>query len=203
MARLFRGHPRRRGAHAGDRRALPLLAGRAALRISRRTDPARPDAGRASRRPDLARRRASAIRTAFPTRCAQTIEQGTGADRAAGLRALLPDRPRHRALRARQRTSSARGAARRPIRRSATASASPRSIPTEIDLLFERFVSAERQRAARHRRRFRARAARGGDPVHLRALRPRPRRHRRHGDPLPPADGDPRGRQGAGPVART
>ena len=38
------------------------------------------------------------------------------------------------------------------------------------------------RRAARHRRRFRARAARGGDPVDLRDLRPRPRgagRHRR------------------------
>ncbi len=41
------------------------------------------------------------------------------------------------------------------------------------------------QRAARHRRRFRARAARGGDPVHLRQVRPRPRRHRRHRDLLP------------------
>ena len=54
-------------------------------------------------------------------------------------------------------------------------------------------------RAARHRRRFRARAARGGDPVRLPTLRPRPRRHRRHGDPLPAAQRDPRGRQGAGP----
>ena len=42
------------------------------------------------------------------------------------------------------RRSSARAAARRRIRRSAIASASPRSIPTQIDLLFERFVSAER-----------------------------------------------------------
>ena len=34
-------------------------------------------------------------------------------------------------------------------------------------LLFERFISARAQRAARHRHRFRARAARGGHPVHL------------------------------------
>ena len=33
------------------------------------------------------------------------------------------------------------------------------------------------RRAARHRCRFRARAARGGDPAHLPALRPRPNRH--------------------------
>ena len=40
--------------------------------------------------------------------------------------------------------SCARAAARRPIPRSATASASPPSIPAAIDLLFERFISAER-----------------------------------------------------------
>ena len=45
--------------------------------------------------------------------------------------------------------------------------------PAEHDLLFARFISKERTRAARHRRRFRARAARGGHPVYLRAIRPR------------------------------
>ena len=48
--------------------------------------------------------------------------------------------------------------------------------PPQHDLLFERFISRRAQRTARHRRRFRARAARGGDPVYLRALRPRARR---------------------------
>ena len=72
--------------------------------------------------------------------------------------------------------------------------------PTEIDVLFERFVSPERQRAARHRRRLRARAARGGDPVHLRALRPRPRRARRHRHLLSRALGRARRRQGDGAV---
>ena len=48
-----------------------------------------------------------------------------------------------------------------------------------MTLLFERFISRGAQRAARHRRRLRARAARGGDPVHLREVRPRPRRARR------------------------
>ena len=59
--------------------------------------------------------------------------------------------------------------------------------PATSDLLFERFISEERKRAARHRRRFRARAARGGDPAHLPQIRPRPRRDRRDRDPLPPA----------------
>ena len=56
------------------------------------------------------------------------------------------------------------------------------------------------QRAARHRRRFRARAARGGDAVHLREIRPRPRRHRRHRHHLPLALGRARGRQGLRPL---
>ena len=43
------------------------------------------------------------------------------------------------------RASSARGAARPPTPPSATASPSPRSNPTEIDVLFERFVSPERK----------------------------------------------------------
>ncbi len=56
------------------------------------------------------------------------------------------------------------------------------------------------RRAARHRRRFRARAARGGDPAHLPALRTRPYRHRRHRHLLSRPVRDPRGRQGFRPV---
>ena len=44
-----------------------------------------------------------------------------------------------------RKASSARAAARRRIPSSAIASASPRSIPRQVDLLFERFVSAERR----------------------------------------------------------
>jgi hypothetical protein len=55
------------------------------------------------------------------------------------------------------------------------------SVSPEIGtMVFERFVSEARERAARHRRRFRARAARGGDPAHLRTLRPPPRGAVRH-----------------------
>ena len=56
------------------------------------------------------------------------------------------------------------------------------------------------RRAARHRRRFRARAPRGGDPAHLRTLRPPPRRALRHRHPLPRQARDPRGRPRHGPV---
>ncbi len=54
-------------------------------------------------------------------------------------------------------------------------------------------------RAARHRRRLRARAARGGDPVDLRHLRPGPGGDLRHGDALPRPRRGARRRQGAGP----
>ncbi len=56
------------------------------------------------------------------------------------------------------------------------------------------------QGAARHRRRFRARAARGGDPVHLCPLRPRARRPRRDRHLLSGPLGGARGRQGHGPL---
>ncbi len=57
------------------------------------------------------------------------------------------------------------------------------------------------QRAAGHRRGLRARTARGSHPVHLRQVRPRPRRAGRHGHQLPAAQRDARCRQGARPGA--
>ena len=115
------------------------------------------------------------------------------------LRALFPHRLRHRPLRARAghplpgprlgrqfdgvllpRHHVGRSGARRPAVRALHLGRAPR--------------------AARHRRRFRARAARRGHPVHLRQIRPRPRRHRRHGDRLSRPLRHPRGRQGLRPV---
>ena len=58
------------------------------------------------------------------------------------------------------------------------------------------------QRTTRHRRRFRARAARGDHPVDLQRERPLARRAGGHGDRLPQPQRHPRGRQGARPVAR-
>ena len=58
------------------------------------------------------------------------------------------------------------------------------------------------RRTARHRRRFRTRAARGGDPVHLPALRARSYRHRRNRHLLSRPFRHPRGRQGLRTVGR-
>ncbi len=123
------------------------------------------------------------------------------ADRRAAIRALFPHRPRHRPLRALQNIlCQGRGSA-------ANSTVCYCLGITEVDPACRR--SSVRalhlrrpQRAARHRRRFRARAARGGDPVHLPALRPRAHRHRRDRDLLPRPLRDPRGRQGLRPVGR-
>ena len=77
---------------------------------------------------------------------ARDAEEGARADREARLRALFPHRARHRRLRRRRRKILCQG------RGSAANSAvcfcarhHRRSIPTEIDLLFERFISQERK----------------------------------------------------------
>ena len=129
---------------------------------------------------------------------ARASRQGAGADRQARLRALFPHRLRRRALRPQpghpvpgpRLGRQQRGVLlpRHHRRRS------HRDRPAVRALHLRR-----PRRAARHRRRFRARAARGGDPVSLRPLRPRARRHLRHRHPLPPAHGHPRGGQGHGP----
>ncbi len=120
----------RRGAGGGERdAALPrwpaLLARRTRQRLSGGAARGlRHAAGRAGRlRRDGAARR-------YPTACPTTSRRHRPRARARGadgLRAVLPHRARHRALRPRRAASCARGAARRPTRPCASASASPKS----------------------------------------------------------------------------
>jgi DNA polymerase III alpha subunit len=101
------------------------------------------------------------------------------ADRRAALRALLPHRARHRRF-AREQGHPLPG----PRLGGQLAvcyclgitEVDPRACQPAVRALHLEGA----QRAARHRRRLRAPAARGGDPVHLRQVRPRPRRARRH-----------------------
>ena len=179
MARLFRDAPEAIAEDACARRCADLLARRTALRISRRDARGLRDAAGGARPSRLGGRRARAIPRHRPTRSATTLAHELALIGEAQLRALFPHRPRHRPLCAHARTSSARAAARRRTRRSATASASPRSTRAKRRPAVRALHLDGARRAARHRRRFRARAARRGDPVHLRALRPRARRHRR------------------------
>ena len=188
------GPPRRR-----DRGELPLLARRTGLRIPSRDLGRRGPAGP----PGPADRRGAAL--ALPGRPAgQGPRPGrprAGADRPAELRALLPHGQRRRELRPRQghpvpgpRLGGQLGGLLRARHHLGLAR------DRHDGLRAVRLRGA--RRAARHRRRLRARAARGGDPVSLRPLRPPPRRALRDGDPLPRQAGDPRGRRGDGAVAR-
>ena len=102
-----------------ERAALPL-SGRAP---ARRHDVRR--TGCASSRYEGARRRYGGD---VPADVARAARQRARAHRRARLRRLLPDDARDRRVLPAARTSSARAAARRRTRRSATASASPRSI---------------------------------------------------------------------------
>ena len=70
--------------------------------------------------------------------------------------------------------------------------------PTKVDLLVRALHFQGTAGAARHRRRFRTFAARGGDAICLSPIWPAPRRHHRDRHPLPAAQRDPRRRQGAG-----
>ena len=67
--------------------------------------------------------------------------------------------------------------------------------PVRMDLLFERFLSRERARAARHRPGYRSPPPRGGDSVHVPEVRARARGDGRQRGALPPQVGHPRGRQ--------
>ena len=128
---------------------------------------------------------------------ARDLEQGTRADRRAEIRALLPHRARHRALCAQPEHpvpgprlgGEFRGLlrARHHLGRSDQGGSAVRALHLQ-----------GAAGAARHRRRFRAFAARGGDAVCLSPLRPPSRRHHRHRHPLSAAQRHPRRRQGAG-----
>ena len=125
----------------------------------------------------------------------------TAADRRLPLRDVLPDGARHRAVCARaQDPVPGPGLGRQFRGLLLPAHHGSGSGPRQPAVRALHQQGA--QGAAGHRRRLRARAARGGDPVHLPQVRPRPRRDRRRRGDLPHPQRDPRRRQGAGPPGR-
>ena len=188
-----RRSPDRPRSPRGARSAWPSLA--TSIRTSSQRDDETPQQG-------LER----LVRESLPLRYAEGIPPAVrsaararaAADRRAGLRALLPDREQHRPLRPVARASCARAAARPPTPPSATCWASPPSTRAQRPAV-RAVHQPGAQGAAGHRRRLRERAARGGHPVGLRALWPRPRRAVRDGHVLRPARRHPRRGQGARP----
>ena len=83
-----------------------------------------------------------------------------------------------------------------PTRRSATPSASPRPTPCGLGLLFERFLSPERDGPPDIDLDIESEPPGGGHPVRLRHARPRPRRAGRQRHHLPRQVGGPRHGQG-------
>ena len=186
------------GAHAGDRRGVHVQSRRAGLRIPRRADAARQDPAGASGRARLGGR-PLALPRRHPREGARADRARAAAHRHAPLRPVLPHRARHRPLRALQGHPLPGARLGRQLRR-LLLPRHHRGEPHRDRRAVRPLRVARAQGAARHRRRLRARAARGGDPVHLRALRPRPRRPRRHRHLLSRALGGARRRQGHGAV---
>ena len=144
MAALF-ARPRRRAPHGRDCRPLHVFARRAALRVSRGIGAARHDARRAPGPAGVggARRRYPG---GVPDKVRRLLEHEL----------QLIDELRYEAYFltvwdlvrfARRRGILCQGAARRPTRSSAIAWASPSVDPERMDVLFERFVSRERNEA--------------------------------------------------------
>ncbi len=185
------------GAHARDCRQLQLLARRAALRIPARDRARRPHAGQP---PACAYRGGRAA--PLPWRAAgfgaRADRARARADRATPVRALFPDRGRHRAVGARA-GHPVPGARQRGQLGGVLLPGRHRGRPVAHEHAVRAFHQRRTQRTARHRCRLRAPAARGGHPVHLPQVRPPPRRTDGGGHDLPPALGAARHGQGTRP----
>ena len=129
FARALRRRARRDRAHARDRRALHVLARRAALSLSVRAPARRHDVRRATCASSTLRRRRVALRRRHPGRTsARQLDAELALIEELDYPRLLPDDVRDRRRSAGGATSCARAAAPPPTRPSASASASPRSI---------------------------------------------------------------------------
>ena len=200
MARLFRDRPE---AVAETGAVLERLG--FSLDELRYHYPDEPTGDAASPQEALVRLTEEGARSRYPDGVPAKVRKHdrarAGADRAARIRALFPHRPRHRPLRPRAGHPLPGPRLGRQLRR-LLLPRHHRGEPRDQRPPLRALHLARARRAARHRRRFRARAARGGDAVHLREIRPRARRHRRHRHHLPHPLGDPRGRQGLRPLRR-
>ena len=120
----------------------------------------------------------------LPSRRARADRARARADRGARLRAVFPHRSRHRRVRALAGDSlpgpRLGGQLGRLLR-----ARHHRSRPLADEHAVRAVHLEGAQRAARHRRRLRAPAARGSDAVRLRQIRPRPRGARRDAHHLP------------------
>ncbi len=145
FARALRRRSRRRRAHARGRRALHLLARPSSATATPRSGcptARRPRSG--SRELTFAGAPRALRRRRSPPTCRRTAREGAATSSTSSTTAATSSPCGRSSASAASAASSARAAARRRTPRSATASASPPSIPVRMDLLFERFLSRER-----------------------------------------------------------
>ncbi len=183
--------------HARSRRALQLLARGTPLRVPARDRARRRDAGELAA-PPRGGGRAAALAAGHAAAGARTHRARARADRRARLRGLFSHRARHREPRPLARHPLPGSRLGRQLRRVLLPRhhrGRPGAQPDAVRALH----LARAQRAAGHRRRLRARAARGGDPVPLCEVRPPPRRPRGDRDLLPAEERAQGRREGHGP----
>ena len=185
-------------AHRRDPGPRPLLPRRPRLPVSDRNGRPRPHPAADPGPPHLGRRR-PALPGRHPRPRRRAVAPRIAADRYARLRPLFPHREQHRPLRPRPRHPLP-GPRQRGEQRGLLRARHHRDRPGPLRPAVRALRLRRPPRAARHRCRFRARAARGRHPVDLPNLRPRPRRALFHRDPLPRPRRRARRGQGARPV---
>ena len=175
----FARYPGRSSAAAGSAASARSTSARRARSCPPFPVPRRPHRGElAARAAPAGRRRRYGPPRRAGTRCVRPDRPRARRDRAARLPRLLPDRVGHRRVLPATTTSCCQG------RGSAANSAVCYALgittadAVRYDLLFERFLSPERDGPARHRPGHRVRPPRGGDPVRLRSATAAQTRHR-------------------------
>ena len=189
-------------AHRGGRRPLQLLDGRAPLRLPQRHPLRARRDGRRRPPPPGRRGRGAPLPRRDSAGGAGADRQGARPHRKAPGGALLPQRPPDRG----DRPGAAHplpGPRERGQQRGLLRPRHHRGRPLAHVPALRALPRGRAPRAARHRRRLRARAPRGGDPGHLRHVRPRPRRHGLRDHRLPRPERAARGGQGLRALARS
>ncbi len=186
-------------AHARDRRGVHVLDARAEIQIPLRDARGR-DRGLAPAQDDV-RGREEPLRRRRARQSARADREGAPAHRAARGRDVFLERARDRRHRARARHPLS-GARERGEQRGLLLPRNHRGRSGAELAPLRALPLGRAQGAARHRRRFRARATRRGDPGNLSEVRARSRGDGERGHLLPRKIRAARGRQGVRLLAR-
>ncbi len=175
-------------ADDGDRRRLQVLARRAEVRVPAGDRAAGRDAGVAAAEAHLRGRAEALSATACPTSTGRRSSTSSGSSPSSSTSPTSSPSPTSSHW-AREREHPVPGPRQRRQLAGLLLPARHRGRPAPRQPAVRPLHQRRAQGAARHRHRLRAPAARGGDPVHLRQVRPAPRRAHRRRHQLPAALG--------------